>query len=59
MCLILLKSKLCYQKLFSVFNQQTIGRVDEMKISVHELICCKVANKKNRCSLNAVIENVK
>lgn len=59
MCLILLKSKLCYQKLFSVFNQQTIGRVDEMKISVHELICCKVTNKKNRCSLNAVIENVK
>lgn len=46
MCLILLKSKLCYKKLFSVFKQQTIGRVDEMKISVHELICCKVTNKK-------------
>lgn len=59
MCLILLKAKLCYQKLFSVFNRQTIGRVDEMKISVHELICCKVTNKEKRCSLNAVIENVK
>lgn len=47
MCLILLKSKLCYQKFFSVFNQQTIGCVDEMKICVHELICCKVTNKKS------------
>lgn len=47
MCLILLKSKLCYQKFFSVFNQQTIGRVDEIKISVHELICCKITNKKS------------
>lgn len=46
MCVILLKSKLCYQKFFSVFNKQTIGRVAEMKISVNELICCKVTNKK-------------
>lgn len=47
MCLILLKSKLCYQKFFSVFNQQTIGRVDEMKIIVNELICCTVTNRKS------------
>lgn len=47
MCVILLKSKLCYQKFFSVFNKQTIGRVAEMKISVNELICCKVTNKKS------------
>lgn len=47
MCVILLKSKLCYQKFFSVFNKQTIGRVAEIKISVNELICCKVTNKKS------------
>lgn len=47
MCVILLKSKLCYQKFFSVFNKQTICRVAEMKISVNELICCKVTNKKS------------
>lgn len=47
MCVILLKSKLCYQKFFSVFNKQTIGRVAEMKISVNELICCKFPNKKS------------
>lgn len=47
MCLMLLKSKLFYQKFVSVFNYQTIGRVDAMKIIVRELICCKVSNRKS------------
>lgn len=47
MCLKLLKSNLCYQKFFLVLNQQTVGRVDEIKIIVHELICCKVTFRKS------------
>lgn len=43
----LLKSKLFYQKFFSVFNHQTIGLVDAMKIIVRELIYCKVTNRKS------------